>query len=314
MDAGLHEGYKMAGIDTYIKFMVEQECKYVDSLLSNQPELLRDDSIVIESGVEHVEFRKPPKVEVLVAGIPCTGASKAGRTKNKIAAAEMHESAGACFIYLLSFIAQCQPVQVIVENVVEYISTTSMAVMTSVLKTWGYDIQIDVKDGVKFGALEQRKRMVMVASTRGLNGFELDKVKPVKTKPETLSEVLEDIPLDSKAWKDYNYLEVKAKRDKADGKGFKRALMTGEEETVFTIRRLYHKAGSTDPFVLHPDGKKSRLFTPTEHAKIKGIPVRLIKGLSSTVAHEVMGQSVIFPVFKALGAALGEHQGNSGGI
>ena len=103
-------------------------------MVANQPELFRDDSILIESGIEFVELKNPPKVDVLVAGVPCVGASKAGVSKNKISAAEFHESAGACFFHALQFIGQCQPGLIILENVPEYLSSTSMAVIKSVLE------------------------------------------------------------------------------------------------------------------------------------------------------------------------------------
>jgi len=121
-----------------------------------------------------------------------------------------------------------------------------------------------------------------------------------------VADVLEDVPLDSDTWRSYSYLADKEIRDKEAGKGFKRCLVDGSESKVPTIRRLYHKAGSTDTYVKHPDGLRSRLFTPIEHARLKGIPERLIAGLSNTVAHEVLGQSVCYPVFVALGTALGQ--------
>lgn len=70
---------------------------------------------------------------------------------------------------------------------------------------------------------------------------------------------------------------------------------------------ICNSARSTDPQLAHPsDPRLSRLFTPAEHARIKGIPGRIIEGLSATVAHEVLGQSVVFPAFRALGRALGQ--------
>ena len=45
----------------------------------------------------------------------------------------------------------------------------------------------------------------------------------------------------------------------------------------------------------------SRLLTPAEHARVKTIPENLIEGLSATTAHEVLGQSVIFSAFIAVG-------------
>lgn len=49
----------------------------------------------------------------------------------------------------------------------------------------------------------------------------------------------------------------------------------------------------------------SRLLTPAEHARVKGIPLEVIEGVSETVAHEGLGQSVIFPKFEAVGFEIG---------
>ncbi|MFT6464751.1 MAG: DNA (cytosine-5)-methyltransferase 1 [Halopseudomonas sp.] len=38
---------------------------------------------------------------------------------------------------------------------------------------------------------------------------------------------------------------------------------------------------------------------------MKGIPEEVIAGESDTVAHEILGQSVIYPVFEAIGLELG---------
>jgi DNA (cytosine-5)-methyltransferase 1 len=38
---------------------------------------------------------------------------------------------------------------------------------------------------------------------------------------------------------------------------------------------------------------------------VKTIPVELVQGVSDTTAHEILGQSVIFAAFEALGVAVG---------
>lgn len=311
IDSALHAGLSSAGVPCFTKFIVEQESQYLESMVANQPELFTDESILIESGIEFVELKAGAQgtlVDILVAGIPCTGASRAGRTKNKIAAAEFHDSAGACFFYALNFIGVCQPAVVILENVPDYLSSTSFAVIQSVLTTWGYNLSIGVMNGNVFGSLEDRDRMVVVATSKSMKPFEVGGVEPIPGIQAyfKVADVLEDVPLDSDTWRSYSYLADKEIRDKEAGKGFKRCLVDGSESKVPTIRRLYHKAGSTDTYVKHPDGLRSRLFTPIEHARLKGIPERLIAGLSNTVAHEVLGQSVCYPVFVALGTALGQ--------
>src|SRR5690606_11105606 len=62
----------------------------------------------------------------------------------------------------------------------------------------------------------------------------------------------------------------------------------------------------TEAFVLHPDNPKlSRLLTPAEHARVKGIPETMGHGLSDTTAHEGYDQAVIFNKFEAVGLAIG---------
>jgi DNA (cytosine-5)-methyltransferase 1 len=159
------------------------------------------------------------------------------------------------------------------------------------------------------GAFEDRKRHIMVAVSEGLvKDFDLKQIKPSAVPPKTLEEVLEDIPDDSDMWRTYDYLKDKESRDIASGKGFKRQLVSPDTESIGVIGRGYNKARSTEPFVKHPtDPNKSRLLTVTEHARVKGIPEDMVANQSKTVAHEILGQSVLYPVFKSVGALLGSY-------
>lgn len=310
LDKALHKGFSSAGLKTRLAVAVEIEQDYLDSSLRNNPELWDYNSLAIESPVECVDLTKRTlKADLLFAGIPCTGASRAGRSKNKLLHAESHESAGAMFFSFLRFVEALQPGIVVMENVPDYQNTASMAVIRSVLGTLGYSLQERVLDGKEFGALEARKRLCVVALTKGLEHlFDLEKVLPVEfSNGKFIKDILEDIPLDSERWKKYDYLALKEIRDLAAGKGFKRQLLSGDEEKCGTIARSYMKVRSTEPFLVHPQDKTlSRLFTPCEHARLKGIPEVVVDGLPETTAHEVLGQSIIFPVFESVGRSLGE--------
>ncbi len=127
------------------------------------------------------------------------------------------------------------------------------------------------------------------------------------TKPATVQDILEDVPADSPRWKEFNYLADKEIKDLAAGKGFRRQLLTEAADKCGTIGRHYNKCRSTEPFLIHPENDKlSRLFTPKEHARLKGIPDGIVKGISDTIAHQILGQSVIWPVFQAVGKQIGE--------
>lgn len=309
LDLAIHDGLNDAGMKSYCALASEIESKYIESSLTNNHHLFRDDSLILNAPIEQLDFRNGPlpEVEVLQGGVPCTGASLSGRARNGLAHAEQHVSAGAQFYAYLRMVELLSPAVVILENVPSYQNTASYSVVISVLKTLGYRVTDRVLNGNEFGALEGRERLAMVAVCESLAGFEVESISPIVTKPATLSEVLDDAESTNDKWRDYTYLRDKEQRDKAAGKGFRRQLLKPDAKRVPTITREYQKVRSTDPQLSHPTNPLlSRLFTPAEHARIKGMPSKLIEGLSSTVAHEILGQSVVFPVFRAIGKALGD--------
>lgn len=306
VDKAIHAGLKSAGVKSRIAVAVEIESNYLESSLANNPELFDDDSIVIESPVQMVNLKNAPEVDVVVAGIPCTGASKSGRSKGKLEFAESHSEAGALFFSFLQVVQVLNPALVIMENVSEYANTSSWVVIRSVLASLGYTLQETVLNGNEFGALENRNRLCAVAVSNGIAVGDIKGITPVREKEACLNDVLEPIALDDARWKSFDYLAKKEARDKAAGKGFSRQLLTGLEAFCGTIGRGYAKCRSTEPFLMHPLIESlSRILTPVEHARVKGIPESVVNGLSDTIAHEVLGQSVIYPVFEAVAKWLG---------
>lgn len=308
LDKAVHSGLDRVGVESKIGVAVELESAYLESSLENNPELWDEKSIPIESPIQHVRLGpNTPQMDIVLAGIPCTGASRSGRTKNKLKHAEDHESAGAMFFNFLNFVESINPAIVWIENVPEYANTASMAVIRSVLASLGYDVQERILDGNEFGALERRQRLCAVGVSKGLEGvFDLDAVMPHVTKPAQIKDVIDWVPLDSNRWKPFDYLADKELRDKAAGKGFARQLLTGVEDHCGTIGRHYAKFRSTEPFLVHPAIEElSRLFTPAEHARLKGAPENVVDGLADTIAHQVLGQAIIYPAFEAVAMSLG---------
>lgn len=308
LDKAVHSGLERVGVESKIGVAVELDSAYLESSLENNPELWDEKSIPIESPVQHVRLgHNTPQMDIVLAGIPCTGASRSGKTKNKLKHAEEHESAGALFFNFLNFVETINPAIVWVENVSEYANTASMAVIRSVLTSLGYDVQERILDGNEFGALERRQRLCAVGVSKGLEGvFDLDAVMPHVTKPAQIKDVIDWVPLDSDRWKAFDYLAEKELRDKAAGKGFVRQLLTGEEGHCGTIGRHYAKFRSTEPFLVHPAiPELSRLFTPAEHARLKGAPENVVDGLADTIAHQVLGQAIVYPAFEAVAMSLG---------
>ncbi|WP_305845390.1 DNA cytosine methyltransferase [Photobacterium leiognathi] len=297
LDRAIHTGLDSVGVKSKVAVAVELEAKYIESSISNNSMLFDDDSVIIESPVELLNLGCDDQFDVTIMGIPCTGASIAGRTKNKLANAESHDTAGSLFHYAL--MAAVKSPIVIIENVVPYMNTVSYSVIESVLKAQGYSIQTTVLNGNDFGAIENRDRMCAIAVLNEIaDKFDVSKIIS-NQEPPMIAEILEDVPDDSKRWKTFQYLIDKEIRDKEAGKGFARNLVDGTERKCGTIGRLYHKCRSTETYVKATfDDVKTRLFTPIEHARVKTIPEDLVAGQCDTTAHEILGQSVIFNCFK----------------
>lgn len=307
IDSSIHHGLAGAGVKSKIAVAIEIEGKFIDSSLRNNPELWDDESVVIESPIQSVLMNRNPKpVEILVAGIPCTGASIAGKSANGLEFAESHSTAGALFFSTLQLIQVLNPAVVLLENVVPYAKTASMEVIRSVLSNLGYVIQERILGGNEFGALENRKRLCVVAISKGIEGFDINDVLPERVKEATISEILEELPLDSPRWKAFEYGAAKDKRDKAAGKGFARQMLKGDEPNCSVLGFGYAKCRSSEPYMVHPeDDSLARIFTPLEHCRLKGVPAKMIEGLADTTAHQILGQSVIYPAFFAVAKQLG---------
>ena len=309
MDRALHNGFALGGLSSFVKVAVELSSVYLSASLRNNREIWQPDSVAIHTDIRDMHWRNnAPACDVLVAGIPCNSASKAGRAKNAIEFAEEHEGAGSLFVDFLEGVKATNPAIIVGENVPEYQSTAGMAVIRSVLGSLGYEIFETVLDGNDFGALERRRRLVIVAVCKRLSQvFDFATLSPVKVKEDSLNDILDAVPLDSERWKTYDYLATKAVKDKAAGKGFARQILTGAEGFCGTVGKGYFRARSTEPFIQHPtDSSLSRLLTAQEHARIKGIPECVFAGEAETVAHEIMGQAVIYPLFVSVGAGIAQ--------
>ena len=305
LDKGIHTGLKSCGIDSYVKVAVEQSSNYIDAL-ANQEELFRKDSILINSKIEDVEFKKSFTLDVVVAGIPCEGASQAN---TEIKQPELHPETGDAFFHYLNFVRAANPAILIIENVKAYADSLSWNVITNVLKVWGYKLNYTFLKGNQFGALENRERLVAVAVSDEILNFDFDRfVFPLKENESSLNDHIESVDDNDPVWKRYDYLTIKSERDRKANKGFKNRLHNGTEGYITTIRKEYAKAGSCEQFLMHKDYNENglkRLFFSSEHAKFKGLPFKMIENISETVAHEICGQSVAYWVFVSVGFGLG---------
>jgi DNA (cytosine-5)-methyltransferase 1 len=300
IDHALHTGLADLGISSRLAFAVEMDADTLDASATNNP-IWDDNSILIEAPMQEVEMTDIPKVDILVAGLPCVGASSAGKSKNKITAAEEHPTAGALFVSLLATVKASQPSLIVLENVKAYANEISAKVIRATLKMWGYEIYETTFGGNEMGALEDRQRWCMIAVTKQLT-VDLKELLPAREKEKTLREILQNVDPDNDIWKNIGYLLEKQERDKANGKGFNLNWVDENSTRVGTIGAGYAKNRSTEPRIAHPTKEGwSRLLTPQEHAAVKTIPPELVEGLNATLAHKILGNSCVWTAFRAVG-------------
>lgn len=302
----LHDGLADAGVKSTAEFILDLEGQYLQNAIDNNPHI-NADTRIYEATMEEMETGLMPPVDILNCSLPCTGFSLSGRAKNKLKNPECHDSAATAVFGLLQIVKAVNPAIITNENVPSFGSSATCDLLRGYLQKLGYTVQERIMGREIGGALENRDRHFLVAVSTGLGHWDIDAIAPCTQAPESLASVLDSVDPDDPMWKTYDYLERKADRDLAAGKGFKRQLLRGDEPCCGTIGRGYNKARSTEPFIRSPhDPEKSRLLTVAEHCRVKGIPEKALNGRSATVAHEILGQSVLFGVFRSIGRFLGQ--------
>lgn len=114
----------------------------------------------------------PDALRVAVFGIPCTGASVAGRSKNGLAAAEEHDQVGHLFLYVSHYLRRHRSELVVLENVGPYRKTMGAQALRDTLKGLGYQVSEYILDShLQFEAPTQRVRWGLVASRIGAFGW-----------------------------------------------------------------------------------------------------------------------------------------------
>jgi len=303
----LKEGLAEAGVHARVDWVVDRDGRYLEVACQNNPAITAETRLY-EASLEEVDLAALTHVDLLQVSLPCTGHSNAGKSKRKLSNAESHPTDALAVFGLLRILEAVQPSIVISENVANAQDSASYALVRAYLHAQGYEITERVLTGADAGTIEHRDRWWFVAVSKGLDAslFDLAALRPQPRQYENLGQLMEPVSDDDVAWKDYAYLDAKAVRDASAGKGFARQFVDENSLKIGTTGRGYAKARSTEAFIKRADGKQ-RLLTPVEHARAKGIPEQLVANTSATLAHEVLGQSILWTHASAIGRALGDH-------
>lgn len=310
MDDALAAGFAQAGVKTKLKFANEIRFDLSDHAASNGGAFDKDtiglNGKMQELAYDEYVMQKTGQCDFLSAGLPCSGMSVAGRAKRKLVHPEAHPEVGHLVVPFLAMVARFNPLGLLLENVTQYQNSASVELIRTFLSDMGYDVYESVAAGADWNALENRKRFILIAITKGIPFSLADLAMPVKVK-RIVSEILENIPLDDPRWKTMQGLKDKEVRDAEAGKSFAMQVFNGTEENICTLTKGLQKNRSTDAKIQHPQNPDLlRIPTPVEHAAAKGIPARLVAGLPEGIAHEALGQSVIYDKLVSYGRLIAQ--------
>lgn len=310
LDHALHAGLGHSGIRTQLAFANEIREELIEhAALCN--DIVAPDTVALAAPLQELAFderamRLVPKVDILTAGLPCSGASIAGRSRLKLALPEEHPMVGHLVAAAVAVIARVNPSLFVLENTGTYQRTASAAILRLQLRDLGYTTHEREFLATDFGDLERRQRWCLVAATKGLE-IDLNAIVPQPYAARTLNDILEPLEAVADRFRPMEGLKAKQERDVAAGHGFKMQVYTGQETSINTLTKGLAKNRSTDPKIQHPENPDLlRIPTVREHARAKGVPAHLVEGLSQTLGHEVLGQGVCYSPFVALGAYLGK--------
>lgn len=307
----IHSGLKSVGVDAQLAFANEIRGELLEHA-SIHNDAWSENTQVLSAPMQELAFddrgvASLPKVEIMEMGLPCQGASRAGKSKRGLVHPESHPLIGHLVVSALVIVSKTNPAIVVLENVPEYAQSASADILRNQLRDMGYVTHERVLNGKAWGSLENRNRWCMVAVTEGI-AFDFDQLQPPGALAKTLEHVLDKtIAPDDPRWRDFQYLKDKEVRDHEKGNGFGMQIVSPDDVSVPTLRKGYHKGGSTDPLIQHPENPELlRQFTAAEHARIKGVPPHLIEGLSNTIGHEILGQGIVYSPFEGVGAHIGQ--------
>ena len=306
----IHTAISDCASGSRLAWVVDADLGYLQSAYANNY-AITDETVALIGRAEEVETRFYRKVDILSFSMPCSGFSPAGKAKHG-KNPEEHEGAAALF-GTMNAIRASNPAVMISENVVGAQKSAAYVLLRAEIERLGYVIFERVMSASDTGSIEKRKRYWFVAISSGLaEGFDFSLIHDgAMAEPTRIRDILDTLVPET-SWRDASYLKDKAERDAAAGKGFTRQVLDLDATNFGTIGRHYNKGRSTEPRLAREDGKE-RLLTPAEHARAKSVPEGLVAGVSSTTAHEILGQSVDWrQAYVAMACIMAHFTGQSG--
>ena len=311
-------GLNKAGVRTSIAFANDNNELAMSCNLSGNPmwESATDDaSVVVDdlSSLFHVDI---PQSDIATVGYPCVAFSLLAAKENLDL---NHPQCGTLFIPLIAALKKSNPAVIIFENTPRFGDSETLNLIKRSFPDYNFSQR--VFNGHDFNELESRKRVCIVATSKGLPEFDLSTVEskfshlPQRKVSDILSsDILEDSPL-------YRVMEHVKKRDTMTNIGYKNHLYTGDETAMVTLPASYSSPKAGTPMIMHPiDPSLQRQVQPDEHANLRELPQSLFNAVmdvwkgsnplvrrsgSFSAAHRLLGNGVSKRVWQSIGEHLG---------
>lgn len=312
------EGLKRAGVATEITFANDVDELAMSCNLEGNPMWLNasEDALAVTDSLDALHLYDLPQVDVATIGYPCVGQSiLADKEKRDL----MHPLVGTLFMPLFTALRKMNPAIIVIENTPRFAASQTLDLLMRALPD--YQFEQRVMDGHDYNEIESRKRVAIVATTKGLPALKLDNVPSLfnDAPVRTLRDIQDDIPLDAPCWREMQHVKA---RDNMAHLGYRNALYFGDETTMTTLPASYGPPKAGVPMFAHPiNDKLQRQVMPNEHAALRELPDGLKKCIndvwngihalvskrgSFSAAHRLCGNGVSKRIWQSVGASLGQ--------
>ena len=288
---GIRLGFEKAGFRTVFSNDYESQCEATYNL--NFP-----DSKLIVEDIRKIGIDDLPEFDFLLGGFPCQAFSIAGYRQGF----KDKKGRGNLFFDITRIIEARKPTGFLLENVKNlqgHDKGKTFRIIKETLENLGYHIKTKVLNSMEYGNVPQNRERIYIAGFKNKeHANKFDFPKPIKLKTK-ISDLLES-NVDKKYYYNDKPLYIKLKD------------YVIKENTIYQWRRKYVRenkkgvcptltanmgtGGHNVPII--KDNKGIRKLTPTECARIQGIPknYKLPDNISTSALYKQLGNSVTVPV------------------
>jgi len=313
-------GLNMNGVKTEISFANDNNELAMSCNLAGNPmwEAASDDAIAIVDDLNSLYYQDIPQSDIATVGYPCVAFSLLAQKQNLDLD---HPQCGTLFIPLIAALRKSNPAVIIFENTPRFGDSKTLDLIKRSFPDYNFNQK--VFNGHDFNELESRKRVCIVATSKGLPSFDLAAVTSIfsDSKPRTVSDILsQTIPSDSPLYREMAHVK---RRDSMTNVGYKNNLYHGDELSMVTLPASYGAPKAGTPMIAHPtDPNLQRQIQPDEHGNLREIPQTLFDAVmdvwngvnplvkssgSFSGAHRLLGNGVSRRVWQSIGFHLGNY-------